>query len=919
MDKYEYKLRAEEIRELVKEKKYKEAMLIVESIDWNRVRGASMLTIASEVLKVNRRYEESRDILLLAYERHPGKRSIVFSLCELCLKMGDYISAVNYYKEFIHIATRDSRRYILQYKIFESQDVGLDERISVLEEYKRHDYRERWAYELAYLYHKGGYETKCVEECDQIIVWFGEGKYVKKALELKMLHQDLTSVQKAKYERMEREELSPSNGEFEVEVKPMDMSKYNTINLQQELAQSMQEFIRVTNDAEKENKRYEKDGFVFEEPILNPETQQEFEQELTMTENILQELSDTTDESLEVEERSVVFEEEATTVTLPAEAPVTENVPQISRMLHQDVDGQIRLLVPDSQKEASDLEVQITGQLCISDILIEWERMKQENEQRHQEDIRRKVQEQTCDMFSEFDAQTRAEIRADLKRLSDGITARDYVPPTEDEVDNEEMQFDENGDLIEPIKEVVEETSSIEETLVPDGNLSEEQMSEEKALVEEDLGEYVGAVKAMDTTMKEISFEDEIDPDVEDENALETEEPETPGEVVETEESEVLEEDVETEESEVLEEDEETEESEVLEDVVETEESEVLEDVTEIEDTEEFEEAQKVEVILEQIDEYEDDLFEAEEEARLHNEKKSCMIASTKNFHSERDTEDFQKEVEKELKKQEAKLKEGKKKDGKSGNKELKLSPEDQKLFGAFIQSQETKRQIAQMIDRISLASYSGNVIITADIEERAFDLAKCVIKQMQRMEDSFSGKAARITAGSLVEKGIELTIHKLKNGALIVEKAGMFSKDDMFEIRKALQKEDHGLLMILIDTNRAMNRLVTKNECILNEFNVRIDIEELDNDALVRFGVDFANSLGYCVDELAELALHSKISENQTCVHAVDIREVEELIHEAIESVHKKNVKHFAHVLFKKRYDEENRIILREKDFVNY
>lgn len=197
----EYKIRADEIKALIGEGRYAEAVRIADTIDWKRVKSVSMLCTISDLYKINRRFEESRDVLLMAYDKHPTGRPIVYSLCELAIKMGEFVQAVEYYKEFVRIAPRDTGRYILQYKLYEAQEVSLEERIAVLEEFKKHDYRERWAYELAYLYHRVGLTTECVEECDEMFLWFGEGRYVMKALELKALHEPLSPEQQDRYNR----------------------------------------------------------------------------------------------------------------------------------------------------------------------------------------------------------------------------------------------------------------------------------------------------------------------------------------------------------------------------------------------------------------------------------------------------------------------------------------------------------------------------------------------------------------------------------------------------------------------------------------------------------------------------------------------------------------------------------------------
>ena len=278
MDKYEYQVCADQIKTFIDERRFAEAMEIADKIDWRRVKSVSMLCTVSEVYKINKRYEESRDILLLAYDRYPEGRTIVYALCELAIKMNDVVSAVEYYKQYMRIAPDDTNSYVLLYKIYEAQDVTLEERIQVLEEFKKRDYREKWAYELAYLYHKVGQQSKCIAECDELILWFGEGKYVRKAMELKMEYTDLTPEQKRKYEGKPEPQIVQSYGQpiqgpydpdanrgyasqdlygqgtynppqYEqpdygdnIQVQPVNPGKYSTMNLQEELARSMEAF-----------------------------------------------------------------------------------------------------------------------------------------------------------------------------------------------------------------------------------------------------------------------------------------------------------------------------------------------------------------------------------------------------------------------------------------------------------------------------------------------------------------------------------------------------------------------------------------------------------------------------------------------------------------------------------------------------
>ena len=200
MDKYEYQVCADQIKSLIKEHRFQEAMDIADTIDWRRVKSFSMLCTVSEIYKVTKHYSEARDILLLAYERYPDRANVVYALCELAIKLDELSEAIEYYRDYVHLKPHDTNRYELLYKIYEAQDVPLEEKISLLEEFKRAEYTEKWAYELALLYHRDGQETKCVETCDELALWFGEGPYVRKALELKMQHSPLTREQQQKYD-----------------------------------------------------------------------------------------------------------------------------------------------------------------------------------------------------------------------------------------------------------------------------------------------------------------------------------------------------------------------------------------------------------------------------------------------------------------------------------------------------------------------------------------------------------------------------------------------------------------------------------------------------------------------------------------------------------------------------------------------
>ncbi|MCR5417621.1 MAG: hypothetical protein K6E84_01745 [Lachnospiraceae bacterium] len=298
MDKYEYRIRAEEINSLIEQGEFSEALKIAETIDWRRVRSVVMLCKVSELYKMNRQYEESKEILLMANDIKPNSRKVIYSLCELSIKLEETVQAVEYYKQYIQIAPRDADRFILQYRLYEAQDVSLEERIAVLEEFKKRDYQEKWAYELAYLYHRIGLATRCVEECDELILWFVDGKYVIKAMELKMLHAPLTPSQQEKYnarfmeqqeaialadETVEEEDNEPvPEPSMSISVKKVEPTKAKTTRISK---------LRVRKDPDSEEE-------IWEEETREPEADQIPEQ--IPQEELLSEEEDTEDEDIRI-------------------------------------------------------------------------------------------------------------------------------------------------------------------------------------------------------------------------------------------------------------------------------------------------------------------------------------------------------------------------------------------------------------------------------------------------------------------------------------------------------------------------------------------------------------------------------------------------------------------------------------------
>ena len=476
MDKYEYKLRLEEIKTLNKKGRFQEAAQVADTIDWKKVRNITTLGIISDVYKVNRRFEDAKEILLLANERNPQNRRILYSLCDLTIKMGQVVEAVEYYKEFVQMAPNDNSKYILLYKIYEAQDISLEERIAVLKEYKKREYVEKWAYELAFLYHRVGLATECVEECDQLILWFGEGRYVTKAMELKRLYVPLPPEQQQAYDRQfgkrepeetqpetpateEQQEAAPKEDtqeeELDIQVKTMDMGQYNTLNLQAALAESMREVLDpgekkedVTPAAvgEAEKNVLTQDTIPFrqgdgrESAFRAPEDRRkeyggdDVEYQEDVTKVILDSAGWNAQETGQLD----LEEEEEAAITAPA-GKTNPHQERISKLLSQEYDGQISLALP----EEPTVEKQITGQMNFEDVLAEWEARKKENEEKRKESIRKIIMDQTGSMFEEYDESVKNGILQKLERgepISEPAPEKAALPDPSPDSEVEELE-----------------------------------------------------------------------------------------------------------------------------------------------------------------------------------------------------------------------------------------------------------------------------------------------------------------------------------------------------------------------------------------------------------------------------------------------------------------------------------------------
>ncbi|RKI85569.1 hypothetical protein D7V90_03100 [bacterium 1xD42-87] len=867
MDKFEYKASADEIKALIAEGEYAEAAKIADKIDWRRVRSVMMLCTISDLYKINRRFQESKDILLLAYEKHPTGRLIIYSLCELCIKMGEYDQASEYYKEFVQIAPRDTGRYVLQYRLYEALDVSIEERIAILEEFKKREPREKWVYELAYLYHRIGLTTKCVEECDEMFLWFGEGRYVIKALELKALHQPLSPEQQEKYdayiegrsagenvdEELEVEEQPDESaedvqaleetdygetgfyGEEEdvlaapttelPEVKPVDVGQYNTINLQMALAESMKEVLDDGDDVSRGVQESEDEADMSED-------MGEFEETADFSGDAEETASEETYEAGEAE----TFEEPEVPIKnepIPFEEP-RERKPQpsitdtiIAPLLEETAKlPNINALNEEELQTASEEIVQddtvaFDAQKIIEEMTREAERL-QARAIREQALAASKPTEYDKYLAQEYDGQI-SFVLPDAEKVEKQITGQLSIDDIMAEW--EQLKKDNQEKRMEDVRQhIMAQTGSLF------ANFDE---ATKNGLLEELEKAFMAAImkeSSKNPHVKKVVFPDDM--------------PEREVSVKKAEPAPARKEEPEP--------------------------------VREPEDTDTLEDADTKET-------------------------------------------DVQKPAGKPAREAAPAQEAGEADSGEETAKDRELSPEEQELFGKFVHQRKSKKQLIHVLDNMSLASCTGNIIITGEEEVTTISLAKALIREMQYNDSNFSGKVAKIEGHVLNKKDVEATFSKMDNGALIIVEAAKLKAATVASMVKVLEKENMGLLALLVGTKTELNELLSKHSALANSFNLRVDIEPLDNEALVAYAKQYAEEMEYSIDEFGILALHTRIADRQTSDHEVTLSEVKDLVDEAIEYANKKTPKHFMDILLAKRYDEEDMIILREKDFMHY
>lgn len=848
MDKQEYKLRAEEIKSLIAKRDFFGAVKIADEIDWTRVRSVAMLCTVSDLYKANRRYKESKELLLMAYERHPNGRMILYSLCELSIKMGEMVQAMEYYKEFVQLAPMDNGKYILQYKLFVANEVSLEERIAVLEELKKRDYREKWGYELAYLYHRIGLATKCVEECDELILWFSDGRYVKKAMELKMLHQPLTMAQEASYnafigknaELPKPEPVVEKPIEEQIKEPSVNVGQYDTINLQKALAESMKDILSpVVGDSVSDNGEDSNDvggvtSQIMASMFQNTSDMKEvyFEDNVEDTVSVPAQMEEIIiKDDIEIEEEKAVTEEEGTEEAGIEEAEVELAVPAMAEAK----------VVKEEEKSSSEIIAEPKKiEVSMSGIPYEVPTDATKEIPSIREIMGRPL------VPASDNAADNAAVKASVKYTEDGVPAT--------MADMLSQEYDGQIGL------VIEEGAKVEKQITGQMNIDEVLEEWEKTKKEyEEKSKAERTKRVLEQTGGMFTeFEEKIRDGI-------------------------------------LEKLQKEQQNEIIAEPMEAEKENPAMDMPVV--PEEIEEiaAEKEQPIIKNLEDT------AAIEELIREEEKAYTDEETLSKETAKETDDSE-EVIRKIQQAQEEIRE--------------LSEEEKALFAPFIQTKGARRRFMKALDMISLAAYTGNVIVTGEADSDTVKLAKNIMKDIQMTDANFSGVIAKVSGASLNSKSVEGTIAKLNNGGLIIEKASEMNSQAVTKLLKALNQEKTGIVVILEDNKKAMKRMLAAYPSMNTFFNAHIEVEELNNDALAAYGRQYAAHQEYSIDELGMLALQTQIEDRQTSDHIVTVAEVRELVDEAIANANRKSLGHFFDVILGKRYDEEDMIILREKDF---
>lgn len=871
MDKYEYKLKLDQMKSLTAEHNYEKAAEIADTINWNKIKNVNALVKVGEIYENTGRLEDSREVLLMAYDRSPIGRMIIFRLAKVAIKMKNFDEAKDYYQEFVEIAPHDNLKYVLKYEICKAQGANIETLIGILEELKEQEYTEEWAFELACLYHKAGMADKCVEACDELVLWFGEGPYVERALELKMIYQPLNKQQEEKYRRFcqKREgvvEVRPEeeldSGEIvneTVQIPDVKLSpeRFNTQNLQEELQKSMQQIMQAT---EKETVTDSMDNIkklVEEIPYLQL-PKEEYDQSGEDENNLAHIESDhEIDDSLKINFKELLAEEH---------------------------DGQLGMYMP----EKTALEHQITGQMSIEEVLAEWEKTKYAAEVALEDAKQRRLESARARALQEAE-EIMGRLADIIPKLDAGIAPKDILQ--DQYIEGKPLENDRAAAMVANMNQILQEEI--------------ERISTETANIDKQLAKAAGSAATETASQIAGSVATETAPQIAGSVAVETapqaaaSEEETSGQE-EPSELEVNEDEIAEEVSEMMQ---------TPENMEIPEEDQLQESWTE-EEKEDFSQA-------DQEDEMPD--VRAQEQSA---DDYDVITADTIDLGKVVTDQTLAETVEHTVDAESVLPQISEPEDEEDFEAVTSLSEELRGIFTYFVSIKGMEEQICQALTgaarhlKTGKDASTGNMVIQGGSGSGKTVLATAMVKALQKENGRPKGKVGKIEASALNKKDVASLLKKISGGCLIIEKAGDISKETAVRLSLLLKSDTSGLFVIMEDTHRGIEKALGRDEGFASRFSEKINIPIFTSDELVSFAKAYANELGYTIDEMGILALYNSISNIQKYDRATTLTEVKEIVDDAISKSEKGGLRKAFSIITSRRYDDEDYVILREKDF---
>ena len=916
MDKYEYRAKTEQMLAYAEQKSYQKAMSIADTIDWRKVKNTAMLSTVSEIYENAGELGKARDTLFIAYDKAPSSRKVVYRLGIISLKLGHFDEAADCYEEFVKLAPKDPNQYILRYKILKAQKAPVKEQIEALEDFKHSEYVEKWAYELARLYAEAGMTSECLDECDDLILWFSEGTYVYQAMELKMKYKPLTPLQQEKYDH-----------------------RNDGIG---------------RKDSSKRKPSFRKSK---ERPAPNPRIADKVRKDVHVTDSI--DLPDLPEPMARTHASEPEAESQPKTrIRSTSDISTTISGASLSDALKAGVAVASGAVAPESASDDS----QMTGKMKIEEILANWEATQRENakileksqeEAEKEKALREKKKEEEEEVLGATKPILSDDIRKLMEQLENGeepeITdedAEDFVDDEEDEAtespedsSKEASDTDEEDPEENDFEEIVDSEEDDESDAVYDEEAEYEdeddsEYDDDEEYEDEDDSEYDDDEEYEDKDDSEYDddeeYEDEDDSEYDDDEEYEDEDDSEYDDDEEYEDEDDSEYDDE-EEYEDEDEDDYQIDDELDEDhkedfdfekesTLDINDHDSDEDDGDFADLDSFEDEEE----LDSSDDYLD--LEFDEKPAPEPEKETSKSAPTPDID---EVLEIEEPSEDEITERMGKFDTGFVVQGRydlSATSEiglkLGLTEEQKQLFSYFVPIRGVSEQLVEILDNDKRCrnrygtSRTGNILILGRKGSGKTVLAVDIVKAIQKQRRLKQGKVAIVTGDSLNKKDIGSIIDKLNGGALIIEKASKMNDRTIRELNDMMDEQTGELLFLLEDQKKPLERMFASHREFKHKFTSRLELPVFINDELVTFGQTYAKENGYRIDEMGILALYSRIDMMQREDHAVTVAEVKEIMDEAISHSQKANVKHLVKRVFGRSTDNSDHIILKEEDF---